>query len=45
MSLFIYLLILVTLYQGSKWLKWQLCKLDFTGKVVFITGGSSGIGE
>lgn len=25
--------------------KWRNTRLDFTGKVVFISGGSSGIGE
>lgn len=25
--------------------QWSTCKLDFTGKTVFVSGGSSGIGE
>lgn len=39
------ILILTVLYQGYKYLRWVTCKPDFNGKTVFITGGSSGIGE
>ena len=39
------ILILTVLYQGYKYFRWVTCKPDFTGKTVFITGGSSGIGE
>lgn len=36
---------LVILYQVARYIRWRLCKPDFRGKRVFITGGSSGIGE
>jgi len=26
-------------------MKWKVCKPDFTGKVILVTGASSGIGE
>ena len=32
-------------YRLYQLLRWKLCKLDYAGKIVFITGGSSGIGE
>ena len=33
------------LYRVYQQLRWMLCRPDYTGKVVLITGGSSGIGE
>lgn len=36
---------LVVLYHLYHWLRWTLCRPDFTGKTVLITGASSGIGE
>lgn len=44
-STFVILLALVSFYQGYKLLRWVTCNPDFTGKIVLITGGSSGIGE
>jgi NADP-dependent 3-hydroxy acid dehydrogenase YdfG len=32
-------------YQIYRSIKWQLITPDFSGKTVFITGASSGIGE
>jgi FlaA1/EpsC-like NDP-sugar epimerase len=39
--------IFVLIVASNLWqkAKWTLSPLDFTGKVVFISGGSSGIGE
>ena len=35
----------LALYVIIRYLRWSSVKLDFKGKTVFITGGSSGIGE
>ena len=32
-------------WKAYQFWQWKMCKPDFTGKTVFITGGSSGIGE
>jgi short-subunit dehydrogenase len=32
-------------YKAYEFYKWKTAKLSFAGKTVFITGGSSGIGE
>ena len=37
--------IAIVAYKILKIIRWKLAKLDFAGKTVFITGGSSGIGE
>lgn len=39
------LLVLALLYWARRLLKWRRCRLDFQGKTVFVSGGSSGIGE
>lgn len=33
------------LWKAYQYFRWLTCQPDFTGKVVFISGGSSGIGE
>jgi len=32
-------------WKAYQYFLWKECKPDFTGKTVFISGGSSGIGE
>ncbi len=39
------LLILALAYKVFEMYRWKTAKLSFAGKTVFITGGSSGIGE
>ena len=42
----IYLLILLGIaYKAFELYRWKTAKIGFAGKTVFITGGSSGIGE
>ena len=38
-------LIVIALYAIVRWIRWSNTVVDFTGKTVFITGASSGIGE
>ncbi len=38
-------LIALVAYQIIKFRRWQGCRPRFEGKTVFISGGSSGIGE
>ena len=37
--------VLAGLWKIYQRLRWAMCKPHFPGKVVFISGGSSGIGE
>jgi FlaA1/EpsC-like NDP-sugar epimerase len=39
------ILLLFSIYKLYQYQRWKNVKLDFRGKSVFITGGSSGIGE
>ena len=42
----LYILMAVgVIWKAYQWFLWNSCKLDFTGKTMFISGGSSGIGE
>ena len=36
---------LALLWKVYQWVQWITCRPDYTGKIVFISGGSSGIGE
>lgn len=45
MDYIILIFAVIALYQLYQFLKWRSVQLDFSGKVVFLTGGSSGIGE
>lgn len=42
LAIFCYIFYAILAY---KWYRWFTCKPSFKGKTVFITGGSSGIGE
>jgi FlaA1/EpsC-like NDP-sugar epimerase len=44
-TLLTYIAAFAFFYNLYKYVRFQTVKLDFTGKVVLITGGSSGIGE
>ena len=44
-TLFYIAIVAAVLYRVYRWHEWKQCKLDYSGKTVFITGGSSGIGE
>jgi NADP-dependent 3-hydroxy acid dehydrogenase YdfG len=39
------LILLAIAYKAFELYRWKTAKLSFAGKIVFITGGSSGIGE
>ena len=44
--MYLYLILIIVVYFLAYKLWWDyLCKPKFTGKTVFITGASSGIGE
>lgn len=44
--MYFYLFAFLALFHIWRQIQWKfLCKPDFSGKVVLITGGSSGIGE
>ena len=43
--LFWTILIIGVLWKAYQYYQWATCKLNFSGKTVFISGGSSGIGE
>ena len=40
-----YLIYALIAYKAVQYIKWKTAKLSFAGKTIFITGGSSGIGE
>ena len=44
-KIFYALVALTILWKAYQYIKWVLCRPNFKDKVVFITGGSSGIGE
>ncbi len=39
------LIFLAIAYKAYEFYRWKTAQLSFAGKTVFITGGSSGIGE
>ena len=46
MELLLWVIVLALLvYKSWQYFQWKTSKLSFAGKTIFITGGSSGIGE
>lgn len=44
-KIFLVLVCAFIAYQVVKYRRWRACRPHFEGKTVFISGGSSGIGE